>query len=298
MIVTVLGASHLGELPGLPAGDDTALLRVVGQGPVPGHVLVLTPTHGLVAAREQAHVLVAAHPQVKVCVLPLPHHALTLTLIAYELLSGPGTDGDPTALLLQVRRSAEASRSVLWYPRLRGLDEPQPTLRQGLTDLVRRNGWFRELGGDAADAVVTSGRTGSPFDATDTVHHLAGAPALMTEQLGAARSIEVPVEVERAPYWARSTTELTVLRVAPRPTEALRPCRDCGAGMLDGQCPFCGQGPVPPPEVRPPAGYLASAAPARATEPAADERPFAHATAGAAGPAGADGADLVPGEPS
>ena len=99
MIVTVLGASHLGELPGLPAADDTALLRLADRGPVPGHVLVLTPAHGLVAAREQAHVLVSAHREVKVCVLPLAHHALTLTLIAYELLSGPGTDGDPTSVL-------------------------------------------------------------------------------------------------------------------------------------------------------------------------------------------------------
>lgn len=287
MLVTVLGASHLGELPGLPADDETALLRLVGSGPLPGHVLVLTPRHGLVAAREQAHVLVAAHREVKVCVLPLDHHALTLALVAYDLLSGAGTDGDPSSVVLQVRRSAEASRSLLWYPRLWGLSHPTPSVRQGLVDLVRRNGWFLELGGPG---VVVSGRADPPFDPADTVHHLPDAPALMTGQLGGARAVEVPVQVERAPYWARTTVELTLLRVAPRPSTLLQPCRDCGAGLLDGQCPFCGQGPAQVPDARPPAGYLASAAPAKvpAPEPATDHRPLA--------PVGPAGADLVPGE--
>lgn len=289
MLVTVIGASALGELPGLPADDDTALLRLVGPGTVPGHVLVLTPAHGLVAAREQAHVLVAAHPGVKVCVLPLDHHALTLTLIAYDLLSGAGTDGDPSLVVLQVRRSAEVSRSLLWYPRLWGLSHPTPSVKQGLVDLVRRTGWFLELGGPG---VIVSGRTAPPFEAADTVHHLADAPALMTGQLGGARAVEVPLHVERAPYWARTTVELTLLRVAPRPSSLLQPCRDCGAGLLDGQCPFCGQGPAQVPDARPPAGYLASAAPATpvAAEPTTDHRPLA--------PVGPAGADHVPGEGS
>lgn len=285
MLVTVIGGSPLGELPGLPADDETALLRLVGPGPVPGHVLVLAPRHALVAAREQAHVLIAAHPGVKVCVLPLDHHALTLTLIAYDLLSGAGTDGDPSLVVLQVRRSADASRSLLWYPRLWGLAHPTPSVRQGLLDLVRRTGWFLELGGPA---VIFSGRTDPSFEAADTVHHLAGAPGLMTGQLGGARALEVPVEVERAPYWARTTVELTLLRVAPRPTTLLPPCRDCGAGLLDGQCPFCGQGPSPVAEAAPPAGYLASAVPAKAPAPVPDDRPLA--------PVGSAGADLVPGE--
>lgn len=286
MLVTVFGASRLGELPGLPADDETALLRLVGTGPAPGHVLVLTPRHGLVAAREQAHVLVAAHREVHVCVLPLDHHALTLMLIAYDLLSGEGTDGDPSEVVVQVRRSADASRSLLWYPRLWGLAHPTPSVGQGLADLVRRTGWFLELGGPGG---VVSGRTDPPFAATDTVHHLAGAPALLTGQLGGARPVEVPVEVERAPYWARTTVELTLLRVAPRPATLLPPCRDCGAGLLDGQCPFCGQGPTQVPEATPPAGYLASASAAKAPAPRPpDDRPLA--------PVGPAGADLVPGE--
>ncbi len=121
MIVTVFGATGLGELAGLPVDDETGLLRLVDAEHGSSHVLVLTPSHGLVAAREQAHVLVAAHRETKVCVLPLDHHALTLTLIAYDLLSETGTDGDPSQVLLQVRRSAAASRSLLWYPRLWGL---------------------------------------------------------------------------------------------------------------------------------------------------------------------------------
>ena len=96
----------------------------------------------------------------------------------------------------------------------------------------------------------------------------------MTGQLGGARAVEVPLQVERAPYWARTTVELTLLRVAPRPTTLLQPCRDCGAGLLDGQCPFCGQGPAQVPDALPPAGYLASAAPATTSvaEPTTDHR--------------------------
>ncbi|MGI3779966.1 MAG: hypothetical protein ACRYG2_04235 [Janthinobacterium lividum] len=285
MIVTVLGAARLGELVGLPADDETGLLRLVEAERGSSHVLVLTPSYGLVAAREQAHVLVAAHRETKVCVLPLDHHALTLTLIAYDLLSGTGTDGDPSQVLLQVRRSADTSRSLLWYPRLWGLTQPSPSLRQSLADAVRRTGWFQELDGRGE---VVSGRTNPPFEATDTVHHLSGAPALLVEQLGGARALEVPLEVERAPYWARSTVELTVLRPAPRPQELLRPCRDCGAGLLDGLCPFCGHGPVTVREASAPAGYLAAVATATTPEPVIDHRPLA--------PVGAAGTTLARGE--
>lgn len=267
-----MGASGLGQLPGLSAGDETGLLRLVEARPPASHALVLTPACGLVDAREQAHVLVAAHREVKVCVLPLDHHALTLTLIAYDLLSETGTDGDPSQVLLQVRRSAEASRSLLWYPRLWGLTEPSASVGQGLADLVRRTGWFLELG---EGQQVFSGRRTAPFEATDTVHRLAAAaPALLTQQLGAARVIEVPVEVQRAPYWARTTVELSILSPAPRPQAPLRPCRDCGAGLLDGLCPYCGQGPAIVREARPPAGYLASASVAAAPTPLVD-RPLA-----------------------
>jgi hypothetical protein len=268
-----MGASGLGQLPGMPAGEDTGLLRLVEAEPPTSHVLVLTPAYGLVAAREQAHVLVAAHREVKVCVLPLDHHALTLTLIAYDLLSETGTDGDPSQVLLQVRRSAEASRSLLWYPRLWGLAEPPASLGQGLADLVRRTGWFLELG---SRREVFSGRQAPPFEATDKVHRLAAAaPALLTQQLGDARVIEVPLEVERTPYWARTTVELSVFSPAPRPQELLQACRDCGAGLLDGLCPYCGQGPALVREVRPPAAYFASASAVAAPKPPAGDRPLA-----------------------
>ena len=274
MLITVLGVSGLGDLRGLPSHDDTALLRLVAAEPGTEHVLVLAPKHGAAAAREQAHVLVAADRRVHVCVLPLDHHALTLSLIAYELLSGPGSEGDPSVAVRRIQRNAARSRSLLWYPRLWGLAEPGATLGQAVTDLFRRTGWFLELG---TEPTVVSGRAAPPFAPTDTVHHLPGAPALLQGQLGGARRIEVPVQVERAPYWASTSVELSVLDPADLPVQPLSPCPDCSAGLLEGQCPFCGHGPVSSTHVQAQYGARSTAGspPSAAPPPPTGHRMFA-----------------------
>lgn len=241
-----MGVSRHGRVTGLPADDPAGLLRAV-EGAAPRHILLLAPAHGRGDAREQAHVLVAAAPGSRVAVVALPHHALTLALVADDVLrrgaeKSAGDDVDPTAVLQLVLQSAARSRSLVWHPRLGGLEAHARTAGELAVDLGPARGWFAELGRDSLS--VTPGRAGLRLAPGDTVLHAGEAPRLLRSQLGDARAVPVMVELAPAPYRNRRGVELTVLAPPALPALDLPPCTSCGAGLLDQQCPWCGHGPV------------------------------------------------------
>jgi len=243
VLITVIGVSRLGRATGLPVDDPAGLLHAVA-GATDGHILLLAPLHRASDAREQAHVLLAAHPEARVSVLALPHHALTLALVADEVLRRPDlADVDPSTVWQLVRQSAARSRSLVWHPRLGGLADHARTPGELLGDLGRAPGWFCELGPDSF--TVVPGRRGARFSPGETVLHLGEAPPLLKAQLGGVRAVPVMVEVAPAPYRGRRSVEVTVLAPPVLPTTLSAPCDSCGAGLVDQQCPFCGHGPVP-----------------------------------------------------
>lgn len=247
MLIAVAGASTYRRVLGLDTTERAALLRATGRRPPSEPVLVLAPQHLAYLAAEQAHVRLAADPRARVAVLPLAHHALTLALIGeavHEQLSGPDPH-DPSDAVRLANRLAARSRSLLWYPRLWGLSEPAVGIGPSLRALLGPGGFYRELGGPAA---VHAAKHACPFTATDTVHHLVPAPAPLADQLGGAHAVGVELEVEPAPYWARTSVELTVLAAAAVPTGDGSRCDSCAASRVDGVCPFCGHGPVNPTE--------------------------------------------------
>lgn len=242
MLIAVIGVSRLGRVTGLPVDDPTGLLRAVGAETA-DRIILLAPLHRASDAREQAHVLLAADPEARVSVLALPHHALTLALVADEVLRRPdAADADPTTIWQLVRQSAARSRSLLWHPRLGGLADHARTPGELVGDLGRAPGWFCELGPDSF--TVVPGRRGARFRAGETVLHLGEAPHLLKAQLGDVRAVPVMVEVAPAPYRSRRSVEVTVLAPPVLPTTVQAPCASCGAGLVDEQCPFCGHGPL------------------------------------------------------
>jgi hypothetical protein len=246
VLICVMGVSRHGRVTGLPADDPAGLLRAV-EGAAPKHILLLVPAHGRGDAREQAHVLVAAAPGSRVAVVALPHHALTLALVADDVLrrcdaGATGADVDPTAVLQLVLQGAARSRSLVWHPRLGGLEAHARSVGQLAADLGPARGWFAELG--EGTLAVTPGRAGLRLVPGQTVLHAGEAPRLLRSQLGDLRAVPVMVEPAPAPYRSRRGVELTVLGAPALPTPDLPACGSCGAGLLDQQCPWCGHGPV------------------------------------------------------
>jgi hypothetical protein len=241
VLITVTGASDYGSVIGLRSDNRQGLLELGRPAAEP--LLVLTPRHLLLEAREQAHVLVAAHPNARVCVLPLDHHALTLVLIAEALAASPAADEgwvDPSEAVQLAQRYAARSESLVWYRTMWGLDEPTPTAGQLASGLFRRSGYIREL---AADPAVIPARPGSPVALGATVHHVEGAPAQLGQQLGEVDLVPVGVTVEPGPYSNRSSVELTLLAGSDSRSTRDHHCGSCGAGLVAGHCPFCGHGP-------------------------------------------------------
>lgn len=243
MLIAVIGVSRVGRATGLAVDEPAGLLQAVGTATA-GHVLLLAPTHLATAAREQAHVLLAARPDARVSVLSLPHHALTLALVADEVLRRPDVaDADPSTVWLLVRQSAARSRSLLWHPRLGGLADHARTPGELVADLGRAPGWFTELAPQSF--TVVPGRRGGRFTPGGTVLHLGEAPPLLKTQLGDVRAVPVMAEVAPAPYRSRRSVEVTVLGAPVLPASVPVPCASCGAGLVEQQCPWCGHGPVP-----------------------------------------------------
>ena len=281
MLITVLGTSRLGRATGLPVGEPAGLLDAVG-GATGDHILLLTPLDRAGDAREQAHVLLAADTRARVSVLPLAHHALTLALVADEVLRRPDVaDADPTTVWQLVRQSAARSRSLVWHPRLRGLADHTRTPGELLRDLGRAPGWFCELGPDGSFA-VTLGRHGARFRPGETVLHAGEAPPLLKAQLGDVRAVPVMVEVAPAPYRSRRSIEVTVLSPPTLPTAGLAPCASCGAGLVEQQCPFCGHGPLRRPG--PPDAYRRSVVTPATVTPVHESIPVPDAVASGTAP--------------
>jgi hypothetical protein len=242
VLIAVAGSSGLNEVRGVGSADPAALLRAVPPGST-SHVLLLTPQHTVTVAREQAHVLIAGDPQVRVCVLPLPHHAFTLTLVAAAVLNDPTwpVHADPGAAVQLIIQSAQRSRSLVWYSRLWGLQEPRPTLRQRVASRVSTTGFFTEVG-------VSAGLVRSGAESLPGLHELVclplDPPSPLRDQLGGARRVSVPVTVEPSrPYASKGCVELTVLVGPAHGPFATASCTSCSATVVGGECVFCGHGP-------------------------------------------------------
>lgn len=240
MLFTVTGAGDHASVVGLRSGDRQGLLQLAaGAEPI----VALTPRHHLADTRRQAHVLLAGAPLARVCVLPLDHHPLTLVLIAEALQrSSQARAGwpDPSAAVQLAQRYAARSHSLVWYRTLWGLSEPTPTAGQLAAGTFRRAGHIRELA--AAPALVPA-RPGSPVALGAAVHHVQGVPALLAQQLGEVTLLPVELTTEPGPYSTRTSVELTLLATADLHTGNEGRCGSCDAGLVAGQCPFCGHGP-------------------------------------------------------
>ncbi len=238
MLLVVTGSSGLPDVVGLQTTEPTALLNAVGD-PCDQSVIALCPTRDLQVVRSQAHVLVSAHPRSRVAVLGFDHHPLTLTLIAAAVHAQHAPDEDPGRITAAIRRAAARSRSLVWYPRVVRLRDPQPTVGQLLHGLVRSSGYFLELGPQAA---LVAGSRGAPLDPGAEVYLAEDPPELLTRQV--SRTLRsVPVElVPGQPWWAPGCIPLGVLvttTAGPYGTT----CRICGAEQALGGCVFCGTGP-------------------------------------------------------
>lgn len=253
MLVAVCGSSGLDDVVGISSSDRTALLRATSAHPA-DHVIVLAPRHAASVAREQAHVLVAADPSKRVCVLPLGHHAFSLTVIARNILSDSTWltgRSDPGAAVQLIRQSATRSRSLVWYPHVWGLKQPTPTIPQLVLGLVGKPGFFSEVG---VPAGLVRSRDGDLIGERDVLYVPADPPATLQSELGDAETISVPVTVDPSrPYATKACVELTVYVGAVHAPFAGATCTSCSATLVEDGCVFCQHGPS------------AGAAPARAS---------------------------------
>lgn len=241
MIIAVAGSSGQGLVVGLPAGP-AALLNAVDDS-LPDHVVLLTPLHLELRARAQAHVVVAAHPQVRVAVVPLPHHALTLTLIAADVAreaTGPGGWSDPGRTVRFAQESAEHSRSIVWHPRVLGLQQPVPSVGQSAASLLKGFGYFADL---SAGGPLTRGKDGLLVEPPERLYLAGEAGSLLAGQLGQAEARSAAVTVEpQAPYRTNRSVELCALVQAQVPVTWPRRCEICSASQPETGCVFCGTG--------------------------------------------------------
>ena len=227
---------------GVSSTPPTALLDAVANNPT-SHVIALAPTHLAAPVREQAHVLIAARPNARVCVLALEHHALTLTLLGAVVLEQQDTPNgwsEPGAAVQMIKEAAAASRSIVWFPRAWGLEQPEASFGQRATSLFRARGFFAEVGASG----LVEGRAGLSATLDETFCSANEPPALMRSQLGPSACSTVGVVVEAgAPYATKGSVELTGL-VRPSRRPALgTPCGSCSARRSTAECFFCGCGP-------------------------------------------------------
>ena len=245
VLIAVAGSSGLGRVAGIPAARPGALLAALTATPE-RHVALLVPRHAATAARQQAHVAIAGRPELRVCVLPLDHHALTLTVIGATVLEleGPGRGWtDPGEAVQLLQQSAARSRSFVWYPRVLSLSDPAATWRQRVRSILGARGFFTELGSRTG---LEPGRAGvSPRP--DEVWYCAGPPPrLLQAQLGGQTWRALPVATEPStPYATGTSVELTGLVQPPHPPITTGRCPSCSVRRTAGGCAFCGSGPRP-----------------------------------------------------
>ena len=245
MIVAVLGSDGLGPVLGLAGASPTELLQAVRERP-DSHVALLTPAHRETDAREQAHVAVAAVPTLRVYVAALAHHALTLTLLGgllTELEGQPEGWSDAGEAVQLLRRTAAASRSVLWYPRARTVGRTAPTFGQRLGSVFVAPGYFGEI--DVPGLVP--GRQGMSARPDERWYSSGSLPATLRDQLGDTPVHETAISLgEPRPYAGRGTVELTAVVRPHARVVGEAPCPSCGTSAGAAGCVFCGSGPRPP----------------------------------------------------
>lgn len=245
MLIAVAGSSGLGPVAGVSTTEPTGLLQVVAAAPAK-HVVLVAPRYASSMARGQAHVTIAARPNIRISVLPMDHHALTLTLISSAVLQLeriPGGWTDPGEAVQLLKQSAARSRSLIWYPRVFGLRDPSPTWNQRTRSLFSPFGYLTELG---PAAHLEPGGVGLSCRSDETWFASGEVPRRFHTQPAAAAPSIVPLRSDpRAPYATRASVELTAF-VGPtrRPiTTAL--CSACSVGRTGAGCTFCGDGPRP-----------------------------------------------------
>lgn len=242
MLIAVAGSSGLGQVVGVASTRPAALLEAVAADPS-SHVIAMAPWHLAAAVREQAHVLIAARPDVRVCVLAPKHHALTLTLlgaVALEQRDTPDGWSEPGGAVQMITEAAAASRSIVWFPRAWGLEQPEASFGQRASSLFTPRGFFAEAGA----AGLVEGRAGLTPTLNEVLCSAAEPPALLRAQLGSAACSTVGVTVEAgAPYATKDSVELTgLVRPSRRPVLGA-PCGSCSARRSAAECYFCGCGP-------------------------------------------------------
>ncbi len=245
MLIAVAGSSGLGPVAGVSTTQPGALLQTVWTSPA-SHVVLLAPRYASSIAHEQAHVTIAAQPDIRVSVLPLDHHALTLTLVAGAVLQLERVAGgwaDPGEAVQLLKQSAAQSRSLIWYPRVFGLRDPSPTWSQLARSLFARSGYITELGAGAnlvPGLVAWSGPNAGTWFSTGEV------PRRFHTQPGAVAPSVVPVRTEvNAPYATRTSIELAALVRPVRTPITTAQCSACLVGRTAAGCAFCGSGPRP-----------------------------------------------------
>ncbi len=247
MLIAVPGSSDLDGVLGIGVAKADALLRAIRDrfGPFRHrHVLVLSPQHLDVTAREQAHVVIASDPAVRICVLPFRHHALTLSLIGRAVLAAelrPDGWADPGQAVQLANSIAARSRSLIWHPRLGSLDEPGSTLGERTVGLLPARSYFYELGSPG----LVPARSGPGISSPDDWYVAGHPPAPL--QAGLAGVPLQAVDFSPAgyrPYAGRRSVEITQLAPPYARPLAGPTCRSCTATLVGSQCAFCGCGPI------------------------------------------------------
>jgi hypothetical protein len=220
------------------------------------NVALLVPRYAATAARQQAHVAIAGRPELRVCVLPLNHHALTLTVIGATVLELEGTERgwtDPGEAVQLLQQSAARSRSVVWYPRVLRLRDPAVTWRQRVRSMLGARGFFSELGsrtGLDPGRITTDWASVSPLSTgsggPDGLWYCAGTPPrLLQSQLDGQALRVLPVATEPGNSYATGTSvELAGLVPPPHPPTTTGRCPSCSVLSTAGGCAFCGSGTV------------------------------------------------------
>lgn len=216
MFTAVVGCTGLGRVHGVAGDRPAALLEAVAER-TPEPILVLTSRHHAEAAHEQARLVAAARPQTTIAVRSSDHHALTLALVADQVLDDREAY-EPNALTARIERELARARSLVWYPRalwLRGLG---PLLTHRLRSLGRAPGYLLELG---SPPTLTPAAQGWPVSEGERLYLTGAATELLRRQLAGRPPTSVHTIVERSSQHLPAAARL--LSVLPDARDLGRP---------------------------------------------------------------------------
>lgn len=209
MLISVAGSSGLGEVAGIAGSSPAALLQIAARQP-DHQVVVLAPAHGADTVRRQAELLRAARPAARVELVVSRHHALTLSLVAHEILAA-GIITSVDDFVEAVHAGLTRARSLVWGPSVWRLRGTGCSLGTRLRCLTGRRDPVVELG---------SSVTGPAGDAWrlrpgDRVYGSRSTPALLLRQLGQHHPVLVTTGIDPTDPYARSAYPLTVVPADP-----------------------------------------------------------------------------------